>query len=527
VLLIACVNVANLFLVRLATRRREIAVRTALGATRADIVRRFGGESVLLGAVGGALGLGLAWALIRLVVATEPGWIPRLTEVGVGWEAAGFAIGIALLAGLAFGLGAALRREPDAQMLRESGATTASAGQIAARRALVAAQVGVALVLLAGAGLMLETYRNLNGVHPGFDGAGVLTAQISLPFASYGSYESTAGFWQELMREVEALPGVTAAAATQSLPMTGAGGCSMVFTDDPVAQERNTSCFASTVQVTPGYFDAMGIRVRGRTPTWTDTDNRVGEAVITQAVADRLWPGEDPIGKGIKGNGSQPPFYRIVGVTEQVRANGLAEPPIPEVYFPMLPVEGAPLWSPPTGMTLVVRRSGSDPAQLAPAIRELVRRMDATVPVENIRMMREVVAESMARTTFALLLLGLAGAVAVVIGLVGLYGVISYLVEQRRRELGIRLALGADSRRLAGMVLGQSALLAVVGIAGGLATAIFTTRILQSLLFEVSAADPRVLGSVALLLFGIAMLATWLPARRASRVDPMTALRSE
>jgi putative ABC transport system permease protein len=527
VLLIACVNVANLFLVRLATRRREIAVRTALGATRADIVRRFGGESVLLGAVGGALGLGLAWALIRLVVATEPGWIPRLTEVGVGWEAAGFAIGIALLAGLAFGLGAALRREPDAQMLRESGATTASAGQVAARRALVAAQVGVALVLLAGAGLMLETYRNLNGVHPGFDGAGVLTAQISLPFASYGSYESTAAFWQELMREVEALPGVTAAAATQSLPMTGAGGCSMVFTDDPAAQERNTSCFASTVQVTPGYFDAMGIRVRGRTPTWTDTDNRVGEAVITQAVADRLWPGEDPIGKGIKGNGSQPPFYRIVGVTEQVRANGLAEPPIPEVYFPMLPIEGAPLWSPPTGMTLVVRRSGSDPAQLAPAIRELVRRMDATVPVENVRTMREVVAESVARTTFALLLLGLAGVVAVVIGLVGLYGVISYLVEQRRRELGIRLALGADARRLAGMVLGQSALLAVVGIAGGLVTAIFTTRILQSLLFEVSATDPRVLGSVALLLFGIAMLATWLPARRASRVDPMTALRSE
>lgn len=527
VLLIACVNVANLFIVRLASRRREIAVRTALGASRADIIRRFGAETILLGAAGGALGLGLAWAAIRLVVATEPGWIPRLGEVGLGWEAAAVAGAVALLAGLIFGLVPAVRGEPDHQALRESGATTASAGQIAVRRALVAAQVGVAVVLLAGAGLMLETYRNLNAVDPGFEPAGVLTAQISLPFTRYGSYDGATRFWQELIREVESLPGVTAAAATQSLPMGGGGGCSIVFVDDPATQERNTSCFASTIQVTPGYFEAMGIQVRGATPSWSDTENRVGEAVITQAVADRLWAGEDPIGKGIKGNGASPPFYRIVGVTEHVRANGLAEPPIEQVYFPMLPIEGAPLWSPPTGMTLVVRQAGTDPTRLAPAIREIVRRMDATVPFENVRTMPEVVAASMARTSFTLLLLGLAGVVALTIGLVGLYGVISYVVEQRRREIGIRMALGADSRRVAGMVLGQSAILAGAGIAVGLVAAAFTARFLQSLLFEVGPADGRVLSAVALLLLAVTLLASWIPARRASRVDPMTALKTE
>jgi putative ABC transport system permease protein len=193
VLLIACVNVANLFIVRLATRRREIAVRTALGATRGDIVRRFGGETVLLGLAGGTLGLGLAWAMMRVVVATEPGWIPRLAEVGLGWQAVAFALGVAILAGAAFGAMPALRRDPDHQTLRESGATSASPAQIAVRRALVSAQVGVAVVLLAGAALMLESYRNLMGVHPGFEPRGVLTAQIALPFARYGSYEQANG----------------------------------------------------------------------------------------------------------------------------------------------------------------------------------------------------------------------------------------------------------------------------------------------------------------------------------------------
>jgi putative ABC transport system permease protein len=527
VLLIACVNVANLFIVRLATRRREIAVRAALGATRGDIVRRFGGETVLLGLAGGALGLGLAWAMMRVVVATEPGWIPRLGELELGWQAAAFAFGVAVLAGAALGALPALRRDVDHQMLRESGAT-ASATQTALRRALVSAQVGVAVVLLAGAGLMLESYRNLKGVDPGFEASGVLTARVALPFARYGSYEQASAFWHGLIAEVEALPGVTAVGATQSLPLAGAGGCSIVFTDDPVAQERNSGCFAATTMVTPGYFDAMGIRVRGRTPTWPDTENRAGEAVITQAVADRLWPGEDPIGKGIKGNGANPPFYRIVGVTEQVRANGLAEPPIPEVYFPMLPIEGAPLWSPPMGMTLVVRQAGSgDPTALAPLIREIVRRVDGAVPVQNMRAMTEVVAESMARTSFTLILLGLAGAVALIIGLVGLHGVIAYLVEQRRREIGIRMALGADRQRVAGMVLRQSAVLALVGIGGGVVAAVFATRILQTLLFEVGAADARVLVGVSLLLFGVALLASWLPARRATRVDPNITLKAE
>jgi putative ABC transport system permease protein len=217
-----------------------------------------------------------------------------------------------------------------------------------------------------------------------------------------------------------------------------------------------------------------------------------------------------------------------VGVTEPVRANGLAEPPIPEVFFPMLPIEGAPLWSPPMGMVLVVRQAvGGDPTALAPAIREVVRRMDGAVPVQNVRAMNDVVAESMARTSFTLILLGLAGAVALIIGLVGLYGVVSYLVEERRREIGIRMALGADRRRVAGMVLGQSAILAAAGIGVGVVAAVFATRIIQTLLFEVGAADPRVLAGVSVLLFGVALLASYLPARRASRVDPMASLKED
>lgn len=527
VLLIASVNVANLFMVRLASRRREIAVRTALGASRWDIARRYGGETVLLGMAGGVLGLGLAWAALRLVVANEPGWIPRLSELALGWEAAGFAAAIALVTGLVFGLISAFRGGPDQLALRESAGTTASRGQLALRRGLVAAQVALAVVLLAAAGLMLETYRNLSAVDPGFDSEGVLTAQISLPHARYGSDVAASMFWRELMDEVRSLPGVTAVGATQSLPLMGGAGCSLVFTDDPAAQERNTVCFASTVRVTPGYFEAMGIEVRGRTPTWADTENRVGEAVISQAVADRLWPGEDPIGKGIKGNGSNPPFYRIVGVASHVRAQGLDEPPIERVYFPMIAMEGAQLWGPPTGMTLVARQAGSDPSVLAPSIREIVRRTDATVPMQNVRSMGEVVAESVARTSFIMLLLGLAALMAVLIGLVGLYGVVSYVVEQRRSEIGIRLALGADGPRVARMVLGQSAALALGGVVVGVVAAVFTTRIMQSMLFEVGAADPRILSAVAALLLAVALLASWVPSRRASRVDPLTALKAE
>jgi putative ABC transport system permease protein len=527
VLLIAAVNVANLFVVRLATRRREIAVRTALGASRWEVARRFGAEALVLAGSGAVLGLGLAWAAVRLVVATEPGWIPGIAELGLGGEAVAFAVAVALLTTLAYALIPVFRRETDGLALRESVGSTASRGQLALRRSLVAAQVALAVVLLAGAGLMLETYRNLRAVDPGFEAAGVLTAQVSLPQARYGSDQAASRFWRELMDEVGALPGVVAVGATQSLPLAGGGGCSMIFADDPAAQERNTSCFASTVRVAPGYFEAMGIPVRGRTPSWTDTENQVGEAVISQAVADRLWPGEDPIGKGIKGNSSNPPFYTIVGVAGPVRAMGLTEPPIERVYFPMIAVEGAQLWGPPTGMTLVVKQRGGDPTALTPAIRSTIQRMDATVPMQNARAMEEVVAASIARTSFVMILLGTAALMALLIGLVGLYGVVSYVVEQRRGEIGIRMALGADGRRVAGMVLGQAAALAAVGVAVGVVAALLATRVMESLLYDVRAADPWVLGGVAVLLMAVALFASWVPARRASRVDPITALKAE
>lgn len=529
VLLIACGNVANLFLVRLEGRRREIAIRTAMGASRGALAGLHLAESGVLAALGAAAGLGLAFIGIRILVAFGPGGIPRLSRAGLGWEALAFALVVAGTAALAFGALPLWRRRVEADALREGArGLTASRRGGAVRSALVAGQVGLAFVLLSSAALLLQTFRNLREVDPGFEPEGALALDVSLPFAKYPGFEEVARFYRELTERVEALPGVVASGATQQLPMEGGGpSCSLLFTDDPEAMERMRHCFADPVQVTPGYLRAMGIPVEGRTPDWNDTGRRSGEAVVTRALVAHVWPDGDAIGRGIRGDGDRPPYYRISGIAGDVRAGGLDRPPVERVYFPMLPIEGAGLWGAPRSMTLVVRVASGPAGALVGPIQNLVRELDPSVPVGNARSMERVVAASMERTTFAMALLGIAAAVALFLGLVGLYGLVAYVVERRRPEIGIRMALGARTGKITRAVLGRSARLAGLGIAVGVVGALATAGLLRSLLFGITPGDPLVLAAAAALLLGAALLASLVPARRAARIDPAHVLRLE
>lgn len=529
VLVIACANVTNLFLVRLEARRRDAAIRTALGAGRGALAWHYLGESLLLALAAGALGLALAAGAIRVLLRLAPSSLPRLSEVQVGWEGAAFAAVVSLGAGVIFGLIPLLRRGVDITTLRESGrGLTASRPRQAARSALVVGQVGLALVLMAAAGLLLRSFQRLRAVQPGFDPNGVLAVDVSISSARYPTHEAAAAFYHELETRLGALPGVVSVGATQGLPLDDWGGCSVVFAQDkPLAPGEEPIC-VSTPKVTPTYFATMHIPVRGSTPTWSDVENHVSGVVVSRALAARLWPGEDPIGKGINSNGgTEAPYYRVVGVAGDVRAEDLQKPPVEEVYYPMVPLPKSFLWSPARGMTVVLRTTLANPADLTGAVRRVVRALDPEAPVANVRTMRQVVARSMARLSFTMLLLGVAAAMALVLSGVGLYGVVAYLVAQRRGEIGVRLALGAVPAQVGRLVVLQSVRLAVGGVALGLLGALAATRVLRSLLFGVSATDPVTLAGAALFLVAVAALASYAPARRAARVDPIEVLRGE
>lgn len=528
VLLIACANVANLFLVRAEARRRELAVRSALGAGRGQLAGHYLTEGVLLALVAGTLGLVLADVGIRLLLALAPTGIPRLEEVGLGGAAVGFAAAVSLGAGVVFGLFPVLRARIDLAALRDGGRNISlSPRQHRVRAGLVIGQVALAVVLLAAAGLMLRSFQQLRRVEPGFDAEGVLTLEVAISPGRYGSYESVNRFYRDLIERIEALPGVVSAGAAQVLPLKEMGFCSVVFVEDkPLDSGKEPPC-VGTHQATPGYFEALGIPVVGRTPDWLDMERAAGDVVVTKALAERFWPGEDPIGKGIKGNSSRPPFYRVVGVTGELRGEGLDRAASEAVFFPMLPLAGASLWSPPRAMNLVVKTRAAHPAELTGAIRRVLDEIDPAVPIGAVQTMEEVVSRSMLRTTFAMLLLGIAAGIALLLGAVGLYGVIAYVVGRREQEIGVRVALGAESAQVARLVVGQSLRLALAGVGAGLVAALAVTRVLRALLFEVSPTDPVTLGAVVLVLVTVALLASWLPARRAARVDPMVALRSE
>lgn len=538
VLVVACANVANLFLVHTEGRHREAAIRSALGAKRGDLAWQYLTETMLLSLVAGAAALALAFAGLRAMVASAPAGLPRMSEVHLGWTGVLFTIAIAAGAGLVFGLltlAAAGRPEDDTTMLREGGrGLTSSRPQQVVRGALVVAQTAFAMILLTAAGLMVQSFWNMRNVSPGFDPTDVLTAEVSLPNARYDTYEKVEAFYHTLLTRAATIPGVRDAALGSTVPLAVSGtdallngfsGCATATVEDhPLQPGEEAPCVAAPM-VAPGYFRTLGIKVRGTEPSWTDVESRSGGVVVTKRLAERLWPGEDAIGKGIKPGGYQPPFYRVVGVANDFRGDALDKPPVEAVFYPLLPLPKTGLWNPRVDATILLRTNGVAPHTLTPSLRRVLADMDPNVPLANVSTMDDVVVHSMARLTFTMLLLGTAAAMALLLSAIGIYGVISYIVGRRTSEIGIRMALGARTSQVGTLVVVQSLRLAIIGVALGILGAIAMTRVLQSVLFGVSPTDPATLAMVSAVMLCIATLASYVPAQRAMRIDPVDALR--
>ncbi|MBX3131912.1 MAG: ABC transporter permease [Gemmatimonadaceae bacterium] len=527
VLCIAAANVGNLFLLRFEARRRESAIRTALGAARGQMAVHYLAETLLLCLAAAAAGVVIAIGGLRALLAIAPTNIPRLSEVTLGARSIGVAVLAALLLGLILGVVPLIRRGLDVNTLRDGGRGLSPSPRLRrVRHALVVGQLALTLVLLAAAGLMLRSFEQLRRVEPGFDAQGVLAFEISLPFLRYDTREKAAVFHQELQRRVGALPGVRAVGAGP-VPLEEFGtGCSVVFREArPFGPDEQTPCVPTPTAI-PGYFEALGIPVEGRRPNWNDVAARSQAVVVTRALADRLWPGEDAIGKGIASNGqNSSEWYRIVGVIPSLRAEALDLAPTEAVFYAATGLQANVRSGMLNDLTIFVRSDGDDPYALLPAIREELRTLDPQVPIVSPRPMGAVVAGSMARTSFVLTMLGVAAGVALLLSAVGIYGVIAYLVTQRRTEIGIRLALGATVAEVVWLVVRQSATIAVLGVGLGLAAALGGSRVLASLLYEVQPADPVVLAIGTLLVLAVVVLASWVPAQRAARVDPAEALR--
>lgn len=525
VLLIACVNVANLFLVRADSRQTEYAVRSALGSSRLHGFMQSLSESLLIAAMAGALGIAIAYAGLRVLVATAPSSVPRLDEVGLSVDIMLFAVALAFGAGLVFATFPVLRRRVDYAPLRAGRGLTASRVQLRVRSVLVTAQIALAVILLASAGLLLRSFQAMRSVDLGFATERVLTMTVALPMTAYDTHEKAAAFWRQLLDGIEALPGVTNVGATNRIPLLS-HGCAVADVTPSTKAPDAVGCVPNMI-VTPGFFDAAGIPVSGRQPTWADIDQGTGAVVVSRALADRLWPGEDPIGRGIRVPNEGTRYYMIVGVAGDIRADGVRNSPTQLIYYPVREIEGAPLWSPATGMTLVIGVSHRNSEQLAPAVRNLISSIDRSVAVGTIAPFDRIVAQSMIQTTFTTVLLGIAGTMALLLSVVGLYGVVAYAVGRRRSEIGIRLALGARAGEIGRMIVLESMRIGVIGVIAGLLGAILVTRLLRSLLFGVEPADPITLTAVAFALLTITAAAAFIPARRAASVQPTETLRAQ
>jgi predicted permease len=527
VLGVVCANVANLFLVRAESQRREIAVRAALGAGRAQIVRHHLAESLLLGAVGGTAGVLLALLGLRWVAAWGSSTIPRLHEVGIHLPVLAFAAAISLGASLTFGLIPTVRHRGAALAgTMSDGGRGATLGRKRhrARNALVVAQISLAVVLLVGAGLMVRTFRHLRGVEPGFDAGSSLVFRVGLPEALYPGRVEAMQFQQRVLERVSQLPGVSAVGATRCLPLDGCDNRTPVYAEGIPFEPGETPPSVDVRGATSGFFRAMGIPlIEGRAFEPADPGRRPAAAVVSVNVAERLWPGESAVGKRIYPDVPEEDPYTVVGVVGNVISYGLAEPPPEILWVSFLGPYG--YVAPPHAMTFVVRTE-VPPLSLAPALRAALQELDANVPLSDLRTMREVVEQASAPTEFAMLLLVAAGGVALALGAVGVYGVLSYVVSQRTGEIGVRIALGAVAGDVSRMILRQGAAVAAVGVILGLAGALALTQLMEAVLFGVSPVDPLTYAAVALGLVLIALLASYLPARRAASVDPVDALRS-
>jgi putative ABC transport system permease protein len=524
VLLIACVNVANLLLARATARQKEIAIRAALGANRRRIFRQLLTESLLLGLISGVIGLVLALWGMDLLLAAIPIDIPFWMKFDLDGRVLGFTALCSLLTGFVFGTMPALEASnPDLnETLKEGGRGSGGGARHRLRSALVVAEIALSLVLLVGAGLMMRSFMSLQHVDAGLNPNGVLTMNVALPGAKYRPPEKRLAFFQQLLERVRAVPGVESAGAVSDLPLSGdSWGRSLTVEGRPVVSVGEAPMINHCV-ISPNYFGAMGIPIlSGRDFSETDTKESPKVTIIDERLAREYWPDADPLGKRIRfgpPEGNEP-WHTIVGVVREVRHARLDASTRMSVYltFPQMTIGG---------MSLAIRTAGR-PENLIAAVRNQVRELDPDLPVTRIMLMTEVISRSVWQPRLYTALFGVFAVVALILATVGIYGVMSYSVTQRSREIGLRMALGAQRQDVLRLVVGQGIVLAAIGVGVGLVTAIAMTRLMSSLLFGVTATDPITFAAVSVLLTGVALGACFIPARRAAKVDPMVALRYE
>ncbi len=528
VLLMACANVASLLLARASAREREIAIRAAIGAGQGRLIRQLLTESVLLSAVAGAIGVLVAVWGVSVLVSLSPQDFPRLDEIRIDAPVLAFTLGLSLLTGIVFGLAPALQfsRWAVSETLKETGRTLGSSLRARyLRGALVAGEIALALVLLAGAGLLIRSFLRLQAVDPGFQPQRVLTMRLISPRSKYPQGPQVAALFQQLLQRIGAMPGVQSAAAVSDIFLSKTPN-SGDFTIEGRPPKPLTEQIEATIDViSPNYFAAMGVPLRhGRWFTDQDGRDTPRVVIINETMARWFWPDEDPIGKRFTFGGPQSQrWMTIVGVAGDMRRQGLDRPARAETFVPHAQ-------NPRGLMTLVVRGAPSGPADalaLAAGVRAEIRAVDKDLPIFDVSTLDRQIGESVAQRRVNTLLLGLFAGLALVLAAVGVYGVVAYAVTQRTHEIGVRMALGAAPDDVLRMVLRHGALLAGTGVTAGLVASLALTRLMTGLLYGVSATDPGVFAAVALGLATVSLLAAWIPARRATRVDPMVALRYE
>ncbi len=526
VLLIACVNVGNLLLARAESRHHEMAVRKAIGASLWDLARQCLTEGLVLASLGAVLGLGVAWAALQLILAFNQGSIPRADEIGIDWRILAFTLGASLLTGILFGLAPLAQFAGDTQTALKSstGRTTATVSAHWLRRAMVVSELALALVLLVGAGLMVRTFWKLQQVNIGLDSSRLITMRLALPQGQYAGNADVRALWNRMLERVRAIPGVQAATLSSGMEPQRQLNANDTRIEGYVKKEGGPDenvDFYNTVA--PNYFEAMRIPiVEGRAFDQRDSNGGALTTIINQTMARAFYGNQSPIGRRIGGNQKGENWRTIVGVAADVKNAGIDKPTGTEIYLPYEQTDGGL-----RGMFLKVKTASGSPGALMPAIRREIQALDPNLPIAQVREMDEVIAAATTRPRFLTVLLTLFSVIALGLAAVGIYGVMAYTVAQRTQEFGIRLAIGASPADVLRLVMGQGLTLGLVGVAAGAIGAVTLTSFLKQLLFGVEAFDPITFATTALLLTLVILAACYLPARRATRVDPMVALRYE